>query len=102
MFLLQHAHGFPNHESHAFQRSATLTWHHSELFCTLIKKPPHPPTKAVRNGQLPCLPVLVGLIFPGHELIRRHVPSRGKYVGGLGELKKNPNKTHPPKIVVGS
>lgn len=83
---------FPNHKSHGFQRSATLSWRQSELFCKLIKKTPHP-TKTVRKGQLSCMPVMVGLIFPGRELMC----PLGEGMRGLGTENKKPNKTHLQK-----
>lgn len=46
------------------------------------------------------MPVRVGLISPGHELIRIHVPPRGRYVGGLGTGNKK-NQTHLPQKIPG-
>lgn len=47
------------------------------------------------KGQLSCMPVTVGLIFPGCELTGIQVPARGKKGGA--ELRKKPTTTKKTK-----
>lgn len=49
------------------------------------------------KGQLSCMPVTVGLIFPGCELTGIQVPARGKKGGAELRKKTNNNQKNQTK-----